>query len=94
MHLVKTKELNKYEDKKVQVNGWVYNSRRSGKIAFLILRDGFGMIQAIIEKSHIGEKNFEEFKKINQESSITIIGKVVKNERALGGFEIFENEFL
>ena len=41
----------------VVINGWVYNSRRSGKIGFLSLRDGFGIIQCIIEKKKVGDKS-------------------------------------
>jgi len=93
MELIKTTEIKNFEGKKIQLNGWVYNSRRSGKIGFLMFRDGFGMIQAIIEKSHIGEDSFENFKKLTQESSITILGEIVKNERALGGYELFVDEF-
>ena len=89
MNLVLIKDVNQYEKKKVQINGWVYNSRRSGKIGFLMLRDGYGIIQCIIEKKHIGEDSFDIFKTLTQESSLSIEGEVVKNERADGGFEIF-----
>ena len=80
MRTVLVKEISKYQKKKVKINGWVYNSRRSGKIGFLMLRDGSGIIQCIIEKSHIKENNFEKFKTFTQESSVSIIGEVVKNE--------------
>ena len=93
MKLVSTQNIKNYDNQNVTLNGWVYNSRRSGKIAFLMLRDGFGMIQGIIEKSHIGDDKFEEFKKITQESSMSIEGKVVKNERAIGGYEILSMLF-
>jgi len=82
-------KISNYESQTVQLNGWVYNSRRSGKIGFLMLRDGTGLLQCIIEKSHIGEDSFEEFKKLTQESSISVNGNVVKNERASGGYEVF-----
>lgn len=72
----------------VQLNGWVYNTRRSGKIGFLMLRDGTGTVQCVIYKPDIGEKQFDLFKSFTQESSVTVIGKVASNERALGGFEI------
>ena len=94
MDVIKSSELNRFKDKNVTINGWVYNSRRSGKIGFLIIRDGFGMVQGIIEKSHVGENSFKDFKKLTQESSISIKGKVVKNERAIGGFEIFVDSFI
>ena len=58
MKLVLIKDVKNYENKKVQINGWVYNSRRSGKIGFLMLRDGHGIIQCIIEKKHIGDQEY------------------------------------
>ena len=89
MKEVLIKDISKYEKKKVKINGWVYNSRRSGKIGFLMLRDGYGIIQCIIEKNHIGEDSFNIFKTLTQESSLSVAGEVVKNDRASGGFEIF-----
>ena len=93
MNVVLVKNINKYENQKLTIKGWVYSSRRSGKIGFLMLRDGQGTVQCIIEQSHIGEDSFTEFKSITQESSISVLGKVVKNERALGGYEIFVDAF-
>ena len=74
MDKIKINDIGKYKDQTVQLDGWIYNSRRSGKIGFLMFRDGFGLLQCIIEKSHIGEIKFEEFKKLTQETSIKIIG--------------------
>ena len=93
MDTVLVKDIDKYDKKKIRINGWVYNSRRSGKIGFLMLRDGYGIVQCIIEKNHVGEGNFEQFKSITQESSISVMGDVVKNERAEGGFELFVDSF-
>ena len=93
MDIVSVKDVKKHEKNKVRINGWVYNSRRSGKIGFLMLRDGYGIIQCIIEKSHIGEDDFEKFKTFTQESSVSIIGEVVANDRAVGGYEIFVDSF-
>ena len=72
----------------VTLNGWVYNSRRSGKIGFLLLRDGTGIIQCIIVKNDVGEGQFENFKNLTQESSVSVTGLIVENHRAPGGFEL------
>lgn len=93
MNLVLVKDINKYENQKITIKGWVYSVRKSGKIGFLMLRDGQGTVQCIMEKSHIGEDNFNYFKSITQESSVSIYGEVVKNDRALGGYEIFVDSF-
>jgi len=86
-------KIAKYNGKTITLDGWVYNSRRSGKIGFLSLRDGFGIIQCIIEKQKIGEELFESFKKLTQESSVSIVGQVVENSRAIGGYEILVDDF-
>ncbi len=76
----------------VELKGWVYNSRSSGKIGFLTMRDGFGLLQCIVAKNDVGEEKFDLFKSLTQESSIILKGEVVKNERAPGGYEIVAND--
>ena len=93
MKTIKIKEINKFENKSVKINGWVYNSRRSGKIGFLTIRDGFGLVQCVVVRDDIGEEKFESFKRLTQESSISVIGKVVKNDRAIGKYEILVDSF-
>ncbi|OUW62306.1 MAG: asparagine--tRNA ligase [bacterium TMED198] len=93
MKIIKIKEINKFENKLVRINGWVYNSRRSGKIGFLTVRDGFGLIQCVVVKDDIGDESFESFKRLTQESSITVIGKVVKNDRAIGKYGILVDSY-
>ena len=80
--------IEKYNKKNIKINGWVYNTRRSGKIGFLMLRDGSGIIQCIVFRPDIGEDEFNKFKKLSQESSISVEGKVINNKKAIGGFEI------
>ena len=55
MKFVNVNDIDSYKDKKVTIKGWVYNSRSSGKIGFLMLRDGFGIIQCIVEKNKLGD---------------------------------------
>jgi asparaginyl-tRNA synthetase len=93
MEFVKIKDINNYKDKNIILKGWVYNSRSSGKIGFLMLRDGFGIIQCIVEKNKLGEETFNLFKTLTQESSLEIKGNVVENERALGGYEVLVDSF-
>ena len=88
MIVTRVNKIADYENQAVKLNGWVYNSRRSGKIGFLMFRDGFGIMQCIVAKNDVGEKAFELFKSLTQESSLSVIGNIVKNDRALGGFEM------
>ena len=92
MTVARINRISEFEGKTVQLNGWVYNSRRSGKIGFLMFRDGFGIMQCIVAKNDVGEEAFEVFKSLTQESSLSVVGEVVKNDRAPGGFEMVVSE--
>jgi asparaginyl-tRNA synthetase len=81
-------DIGKHEGKEVIVKGWLYNKRSSGKIRFILLRDGTGVVQSVIAKGDVNEKTFEAADSITQESSIILKGKVRKDERAPGGHEI------
>src|ERR1700761_3442042 len=72
----------------VEIAGWLYNIRRSGKICFPQLRDGTGIMQCVAVKSALPEDLFEKLKDLTQESSLIIRGKVRAEQRAPGGFEL------
>ena len=72
----------------VEIAGWLYNIRRSGKIAFPILRDGYGLMQCVAVKSALPEELFETVKNLTQESSIIVTGKIRAEQRAQGGYEM------
>ena len=64
MTVVRINQIFKYAGQQVKLNGWVYNSRRSGKIGFLTFRDGFGLLQCIVARNDVGEGDFEVFKSL------------------------------
>lgn len=70
------------------INGWVYNSRSSGRVAFVLVRDGSGIMQCVVAKSDIDESAFEAVRHLTQESSISITGAIQAEERAPGGHEM------
>ena len=72
----------------VTLSGWVYNSRGSGKVVFIVIRDGTGLCQAVLEKNHATESFFDDLRKLGQESSIEVTGAVTADERASGGHEL------
>jgi asparaginyl-tRNA synthetase len=72
----------------VTLRGWVSNTRSSGKIRFLILRDGTGFVQTVAGKTDLTEKEFGLLGEIGQESSVEVTGEVRADKRAPGGFEI------
>ena len=88
MKTTRINRISEYVNQQVQLNGWVYNSRRSGKIGFLMFRDGFGLLQCIVARNDVGDEAFEVFKSLTQESSISVVGEIVQNDRAPGGFEM------
>ncbi|MBN1331888.1 asparagine--tRNA ligase [Candidatus Dojkabacteria bacterium] len=74
-------ELKNYLGKEVTIQGWMYNKRSSGKIAFLQIRDGSGFLQAIVEQEKAGEINWEKVEKLTIESSVIIKGTVTKHPK-------------
>ena len=70
------KDLSKHVGESVQLRGWVYGKRSSGKIRFLMLRDGSGIVQLVFIKGNVPDGTFEEFDKLTQESSVIVTGKV------------------
>jgi len=81
-------ELKNNVGKEVTLAGWLYNSRASGKIQFLIIRDGTGLCQCIAEKGIVGDELFDNLKHLGQESSLTVTGTVHADERSVGGYEL------
>jgi asparaginyl-tRNA synthetase len=81
-------EIGQYDGQPVEIAGWLYNLRRSGKIAFPQVRDGSGIIQCVAVKSALPEDLFETLKHLTQESSLIVRGRVRAEQRAPGGYEL------
>lgn len=88
MQKITISDLGKFVGQEVTIQGWLFNKRSSGKIKFLILRDGTGYLQCVYFKGNVSESVFETADRIGQESSITVTGKVKEEPRAPGGFEL------
>lgn len=86
--IVKISDLKNFNEKEVTIGGWVRHSRPSGKLIFIVLRDGSGLCQCVIEKGKISDELFEQIKRVGAESSLTITGTVRKDERSVGGYEL------
>ena len=72
----------------MQVKGWLYNKRSSGKIQFLIIRDGTGLVQGVMVKKEVGEDIFAMGESLTQESSLILTGVVREELRSQSGFEL------
>ncbi len=81
-------QLSQHVGKEVTLKGWLYNLRSSGKILFPQLRDGTGIVQAVVLKNSIAPEVWDALKGLGQESALTIRGTVRADERAPGGYEI------
>ncbi|HDL18277.1 MAG TPA: asparagine--tRNA ligase [Bacteroidetes bacterium] len=73
----------------VTLAGWLYNKRSSGKIWFLLLRDGTGLVQGVVSKKEVAEDVFTMKDRITQETSLKVTGVVNTDDRAPGGFELW-----
>lgn len=72
----------------VRLMGWMKRNRPSGKVQFLVLRDGTGVCQCVIEKGKIPDDLFADIKHLGQESSLSLTGEVRREERSVGGYEL------
>ena len=82
------RNLASHQDETVTLKGWVYNIRNSKAIHFLEIRDGSGLCQCIVSADAVSEEVFEAAGQLKQESSLEITGKVLKDERSTGGYEL------
>jgi asparaginyl-tRNA synthetase len=87
MTTIAIEQAGKYDGQQVILKGWLYNLRESGKLLFPIFRDGTGIIQGVVALKESPEA-FEALKGLTQESSVIVTGKIRKEPRAPGGYEI------
>ncbi len=87
MHIY-IEDIGAHAGEQVTVKGWLHNRRSSGKIHFLILRDGSGFVQAVMSKAAVGEELFKAADHLSQETSVIVTGTVRADSRAPSGYEI------
>src|SRR3954462_7365290 len=81
-------ELETQVGKAVTVRGWVTHVRSSGKVAFAVIRDGTGVLQAVLVKSQVTPEVWAAFGELTTETSVSVTGEVKAEPRAPGGYEI------
>lgn len=81
-------ELKNHIGKEVTLRGWVYNRRDSGKIRFMLLRDGTGILQCVFVRSEVAPEIFESADSLNQEALVEIRGTIREDKRSPGGVEL------
>lgn len=88
MSVIYIEDIAKHVGEEVTVRGWLYNRRSSGKILFLLVRDGTGLVQAVAVKGRIADEQFKAADALSQESALIVTGTVREDQRAPGGYEL------
>jgi len=89
---VVVREIGSYEGKEVTIKGWLYNCTDKGKLQFLLLRDGTGIVQGVVFEKDVAPEVFEAAAGLTQESSVVVTGTVHADKRAPGGFELLVSD--
>jgi asparaginyl-tRNA synthetase len=92
MH-VYIEDIGEHVGEEITIKGWLHNRRSSGKIHFLILRDGTGFVQAVMSKGAVGEERFQAADHLSQETSVIVTGTARADARAPGGYEVDVKNF-
>ncbi|HOK94872.1 MAG TPA: asparagine--tRNA ligase [Anaerohalosphaeraceae bacterium] len=82
------RELKNYIGQQVRLDGWLYNSRSSGRVLFLMLRDGTGLCQCVAEAANLSKELFVQLEHLGQESSLSVGGTIRAEPRSPGGLEL------
>jgi asparaginyl-tRNA synthetase len=85
---VRVQEVGRYVGQKVTIKGWLYNKTDKGRLQFLLVRDGSGMIQTVAFKKELAPEAFEAALQATQESAIIATGTIRADDRAPGGYEM------
>jgi asparaginyl-tRNA synthetase len=88
MSHVYVEDIGKHDGQEVTVKGWLYNKTDKGKLRFLLIRDGSGIIQAVVFQKAVQPEVFAAVDTLTQESSLIATGKVRADQRAPGGYEL------
>jgi len=81
-------EISKHTGEEITIKGWLFNKRSSGKLGFLEIRDGSGIIQGIVSRNEVSEQTWNDSEKLTQESSIIVTGIPREHPKRPGVFEL------
>lgn len=88
METVSVKDVGRHEGEEIQLKGWIHTKREKGKIAFVVMRDGSGFIQIVLEQEKLEPEQWNQLHEASLESSIIARGLAKSEPRAPGGYEI------
>jgi asparaginyl-tRNA synthetase len=87
-------DIHQHVGEEVIIAGWLYNKRSSGKIHFLIVRDGTEVIQCVVVKNQVPDEVFMQYEQLGAETSLLVKGKVSEDKRSPIGFELQVSDIL
>jgi len=85
---ISIENLATFDGQSVQLQGWLYNKRGSKGLYFLLIRDGSGLVQCVVNQAEVNESAWDVAEEATQESAIRVQGVVSKDDRQHGGFEV------
>ncbi len=85
---VYVEDLKHHVGQEVTLKGWLYNMAGKGKLYFLQVRDGTGIVQAVVSKADVSEETFAKIGTLKQEASIILSGSVREDKRSAIGVEL------
>lgn len=88
MRPVYVSDLARFVGQSVTIRGWVTHKRSKGKLLFVVLRDGTGVVQAVAFQPELPEETFTACEALTLESSVCVTGRVRADARAPGGYEL------
>lgn len=85
---IRIADAKEHVGKEITIDGWILNLRSSGKIFFLQVRDGSGVLQAVAAKGELPDEDFARCETLTQESAVRVTGGIHSEPRSPGGFEM------
>jgi asparaginyl-tRNA synthetase len=89
---LKISDLSNHINEEIELEGWILNKRSSKAIVFIVLRDGSGYCQCVVAEEEVGKESFEQISNLGLESSIYLKGRIISDERQIGGVEVQATE--
>jgi asparaginyl-tRNA synthetase len=86
--VVEVRHLGRHVEQEVEITGWVQTTRSHGKIGFVVVRDGTGIVQCVVAKKEVDEATWERFSTLAQETTVRVMGLARADHRAPGGHEL------
>ncbi|MGC8680084.1 MAG: asparagine--tRNA ligase [Candidatus Micrarchaeia archaeon] len=86
--VAKIADISNHNNNKIILRGWVYRQRRTGNKSFIVLRDGTGIVQCVVDKEKVGEEEWKNANDVFVDSVVSITGTVKEDSRAPSGYEV------